>query len=578
MKYFKEHRWAFVLAALTSIIVAFPQIYLRFEPSYQGIELIPDSPWSGRVREIQDGHGFGSIPYKDGKNDPYLHLPLGTMVVAYMGEVFSLDINNTFLLSRLVLPFIAFLLIYAFVFLLSRDRLAALSAASLLTLADSVLNYYDLFRFLKGLPEGMSPTNFLELSRPVYSAMTLITFFGFLTSFFRFFQTKNWRWGVVATLILGLEFYNYFYTWTYLYAFGVILGTIFLIRKEWSEMRLVAGVYLGALVVAIPYAINLYKASLYPTYAVTALRHGMVETHMPVFIGLVALVALIVFFFGFPKANKRKYFFGLALLLAPIITLNQQVITGKALQTGHYHWYFHRPIAVIFVLVIVFGFFIRKNLFSSRRLVATFLIIGSFVTGVFIQAASYLNTYEGRDGGYTAIERQKYGPVMDWLNTNAEKEAVVLANNEASQVTIIYTSLNAFHHRSGQLFLAASEERLLDAVFTIYLLRGVDAGEARQVFQDEIKSISSDVYGIYYRETTGSYAGIPEEKFEEIVKLYTDGLKTPASKWLYEMFKKYDVEYIIWDKIKDPSWNLGRFNYLTEVFEFGGMAIYKFKP
>ena len=573
----RKHKVALILAALTSIIVAFPQIYLRFEPFYQGIELIPDSPWAPRVREIQDGHGFGSVYYKEGKEDPYLHLPLGTMVVAYMGEIFSLDINDTFLFSRLILPFIAFLLIYAFVFLLSRDKLAALSAASLILLADSVLNYYDLFRFLRGLPKGMSPSNFLELSRPVYSAMTLITFFGFLASFLRFFQTKNWRWGAAAALILGLEFYNYFYTWTYLYAFGAILGLIFLIRKEWSEAKLVAGVFLGALLVAIPYAINLYKASLYPTYAATALRHGLVGTHMPVFIGLVALSALIIFFFGFPKENKRKYFFGLALLLAPIITLNQQIITGKALQTGHYHWYFHRPIAIIFVLVIVFGWLSRKKLFSYRRLLAALLIIGSFATGAFIQGASYYNNKEGGDGGYVAIERQRYGPVMDWLNENGEKEEVVFANEEVSNLVVTYTPLNVFHHRSDQLFLSATDERLLDIVFTFYRLRGVGNEDVKEVFHNERTSISTNLYGIYYRELLGAYENIPEDKLEEIIALYEETLKVPTSRWLHDIWQKYDVEYLVWDKTGNPSWKFDRFNYLLKKADFGTIAIYQIK-
>ena len=578
-KMVRKHKVAFILAVLASLIVAFPQIYLRFEPFNQGIELIPDSPWAPRVREIQDGHGFGSIYYEDGKEDPYLHLPLGTMVVAYMGEVFGLDINNTLLLSRLVLPLAVFLLIYAFVFLLSADKLAALSVAALIVFADSVLNYYDLFRFLKGLPQGLSPSNFLELSRPVYSAMTLITFFGFLISFLRFFQTKNWRWGVVATFILGLEFYNYFYTWTYLYAFGAILGLVFLVRKEWPEVKLVAGVYIGALLVAIPYFVNLYKASLYPTYAATALRHGLVGTHAPVFIGLVALAALIVFLFGFPREDKRKYFFGLALLLAPIITLNQQIITGKALQTGHYHWYFHRPIAVVFVLVIAFAWLrtaVRPPLGGrTAKWLAVLLIIGSFATGAFIQAASYLGTYEGRDGGHKMVERQRYGPAMDWLNENAEKEEVVFANEEVSNLVAIYTPLNVFHHRSDQLFLSATDERLLDIVFTFYRLRGVGMHNVEEVFHNERGSISTNLYGIYYRELLGAYENIPEEKLEEIITLYKETLKSPTQEWLSSVWHKYDVEYLIWDKVANPSWKLDLLGFLKKEADFGQIMLYR---
>src|SRR3989344_7499634 len=110
-----EHKLAVVLAILTALIVAFPQIYFRIDQKevYQGIELIPSSPWLPRVREVQDGHlNWGSIYHKDGKDLPYLFQPLGTAVVAYMGKIFGLEINNTMLLFCATMPSAVFLLIY----------------------------------------------------------------------------------------------------------------------------------------------------------------------------------------------------------------------------------------------------------------------------------------------------------------------------------------------------------------------------------------------------------------------------------------------------------------------------------
>ena len=67
-----NHKLAILLAIVISIITAFPQVYFRIEHRndgiYQGIELLPDSPWSPRAREVQDGHpNFGNIYNKDGK-------------------------------------------------------------------------------------------------------------------------------------------------------------------------------------------------------------------------------------------------------------------------------------------------------------------------------------------------------------------------------------------------------------------------------------------------------------------------------------------------------------------------------
>jgi hypothetical protein len=167
--------------------------------------------------------------YKDGKDLPYLFQPLGSIVVGYMGKVFSLDINNTFLLSRLVLTFIVFILIYCFVFSLARDKLVALCGATVIILAESVLSSSGITQLL----HGASPDNFLRIARPVNPAMIYVLFFGFLASFVSFYRQRNWRSGVLSVVLLGLNFYNYFYTWTYLYAFGGFLVLLLLLQKQW---------------------------------------------------------------------------------------------------------------------------------------------------------------------------------------------------------------------------------------------------------------------------------------------------------------------------------------------------------
>ena len=573
-----NHKLAILLAIVISIITAFPQVYFRIEHRndgiYQGIELLPDSPWSPRAREVQDGHpNFGNIYNKDGKDNPYLFQPLGSMVVGYMGKIFSLDINNTILLSRLVLPIVTFLLIYSFVFFMSRDKFAALCSAAVLLLADSALSYFG----IKQLLHGVSADNFLRMARPVNPAMIYIFFFGFLTSFWLFYKKLDQRWlyGIISTVLLGLNFYNYFYSWTYLYAFGGILVLILLIQKKWKEALKITSVFLGALLIAVPYVINLYNASLFPSYEEVGQRLGIIFTHGPLFVGFTVIIALGVFLLGFPKEDKKRYFFGLALLLTPFITMNQQVITGRVMQSNHYHWFFHKPIAVIFVLIVIFHLL---TLFKSRfykEMLVTLIIISSVFIAVFTQVYSY--SYDKRDGGQIAIERQKYGPVMEWLNKNAEKEAVVFGSNETSHLTVIYTPLNVLFHRAlCCTTLSATKSRVLDILFLFYRLRGVEGESVLEVFTNERKIVSTQIYGIYYRKLMGSYEAIPDEKIEEIAELYKETLFIPTSEWLRQILTQYEVEYIVWDKENDPDWQLEKYSFLKEVAVFNDIVIYQF--
>ncbi|MFM2357843.1 MAG: hypothetical protein RJA61_580 [Candidatus Parcubacteria bacterium] len=568
-----HHKVAIILAFLTAIIASLPQVYFRIDHKddgvYQGIELLPDSPWSARAREVQDGHpNFGAIYYQDGKDDPYLFQPLGSMVVGYMGKIFSLDINDTLLLSRFVLSFIASLLLYCFVFLFSKEKSTALSSAAVLLLADSILSYSGLARLF----QGVSPDSFLRLSRPVNPAMIYILLFSFLICFLLFYQKRNIKYGVLSSLFLGLNFYNYFYSWTYLYAFGALLVLIYLLQKKWQEALRIGSVFVGALIVAIPYFINLYKTTVHPAYEEASVRFGVVVSHSPVFVGTTVIFSLIIFLFFFPKENRERYFFGLALVLAPFVTMNQQILTGKVLQEDHYHWFFHKPVAFILVCTTVFYVVSRRKMYHYRDLIVTVLVVASVLVALFVQMSSYF--YDHRDGGMILLERQKYGEVMDWLNANSKKEEVVFSNDEISHITVIYTPLNLFYHRAGIYALSSTEKRLLDTLFTFYILRGVGMKEVDKVFFDERGYISDNVYGIYYRELLGSYEAIPDEKIQNIIDLYKVALRTPRSQWLEQVLTTYNVGYVVWDKKSDPSWQLDQYIFLNKAVDFGDVSVY----
>lgn len=570
-----NHKAAIALALVTTIIVILPQVYFRIDHGndgiYQGIELLPDSPWSPRVREVQDGYPrLGSIYYKEGKNDPYLFQPLGTIVWGYIGKIFSLDINNTFLFSRFSLTFITSLLIYSFVFFISKNKLAALCSAVVILLADSILSYSGIVKIM----HAIRPEDFLSIGKPVNNTMIYIPFFGFLITFLLFYRNGYWRYGILSVVLLGLNFYNYFYTWTFLYAFLGILGLLSLTQKNWREVIKIVSVSIGGVLVAIPYLINLYRATEHPVYEVATMRFGIVLSHAPSFIGFVAVIALIVFICGFPREDKKTYFFGLALLLTPFVTLNQQVLTGKLMQAGHYHWYFHKPIAIIFTLIIIFYVLSKTKLRTYTELLALVIITISIGTGIFIQINSYY--YSSIDGGKTLIERQRYGPVMHWLSTHAKKDEVVFANDEVSHATVIYTPLNVSYHRSAYASLSATEERLLDILFSFYRLQGIDKKSTREIFYADREYLSANLYGVYYAHLPSAIGGMPDQKIDEIISQYEDTLITPTDIWLKNIFETYDVSYVVWDRKTNPDWQIEKLPFLTEVSVFDEIVIYQF--
>jgi len=117
---------------------------------------------------------------------------------------------------------------------------------------------------------------------------------------------------------------------------------------------------------------------------------------------------------------------------------------------------------------------------------------------------------------------------------------------------------------------------VLDILFLFYRLRGVEGESVLEVFTNERKIVSTQIYGIYYRKLMGSYEAIPDEKIEEIAELYKETLFIPTSEWLRQILTQYEVEYIVWDKENDPDWQLEKYSFLKEVAVFNDIVIYQF--
>lgn len=578
----KTHKWAILLAFLVGIIVAFPQFYFPYDHSetYQGIYIAnSDSEYYylNRVQEVRDGNpSLNSAHFKDGKDDPYLFPPLDEILTAYLGKTFFLDLNSTILFARFLFPFLGFLAVYGFVFLLSKEKLTAISAATAVCLAKSLLSQGALIALLKG---EASVTTFLDLGRPVHPQVDFLFFFSFLLFFWLFFDTsarlsikKQWIWGAISALILGSSFYAYPYTWSFLYVFLGVLCLILLFQKKWQDLKRIILLALGGIFIALPFFVNFYAATLYPSFEEIVFRSRLLETHQIIF-GFLVPSMFIIFLLFFPRKWREPYIFSLALFVTPFIVLNQRLITGKDFSSGHYHWNYHQPLAVVFLIIILFyqiKFWSRKagklfkNINTSKIL--AFLIIGiSIYTAILIQSASYKESEE------QILYDQRYGPVIEWLNVNTEKEEVVLAAPEQLDILMIYTSLDSFYPNGP--YLSASNESQLSVRFLFYRLDGVSGEAAHDLFlqEQERRKISVDVYGAYYKNISGDAKSIPDQILYSFAEKYQDFLLIPLDK----IFKIHDIKYVVWDPKNYPQWYLDQYDFLSKVYEKGDFKIYQ---
>jgi hypothetical protein len=558
-----SHKWAVIVAVLIGIILASPQVYFYFENEdiYKGIALggtTDEDTYLARIQEARDGYYTIANPaWAEGKDLPYLFTPLSENVISFTGQIFGLDLIKTITLSRFIFPVFVFLLIYALVNQIIRKKIVALVASTTVLLSTNLVNPKAIWDLIIN---HQTQTGFLLFSR-VITPVNLIFFFGFLLLFWIFIEKGKLFYGIASGIVLGLSFYSYPYTWTFLFAFLGCLAILYLLKKECAKIKgiiLTSGV---AALVSIPYFWNLWQAMQHPLYPELSERFSIIKTHTPQ-IGALILILLAIFLLFFPRGNKDRYFFCLGLVLTPLIVLNQQVITGRIMIPDHYHWYYHTPLAIIFTILIVFELVKKKSF--QYCLIGLILFI-NFFNAFVIQSSFYQNQK------LEALGNQRYGSVFEWLRNNTKKDQVIAGDKNISLLIAIYTSLNSVSFEDGHYTLAGSEESVMERIFLTFRLDKIGKEEAKEYFFNNKTDISARIYGGYYRKLLGDYDLIPDEKLNFLVDKYKEFLDIP----LKSVLKKYQTDYLLWDTLEHPEWNIEQYPFLKEIHRVNGFIVFR---
>lgn len=562
-KILSYHKLAVITAILIGVIIAFPQVYFQFtqKDSYKGIALggtSDETAFLVRIQEVRDGHyTLANSSWVDGKDLPYLFPPFSENITSFTGQIFGLNLVNTITLNRFIFPTFLFLLIYALLYQLTKRKSVALVASITVLLSTNLVNpmaIWNLFIHRK------TYTDFMLFSRLI-TPIHLSFFFGFLLLFWFFLQKRKWVYGVASGVILGLSFYTYPYTWTFLFAFLGCLVLIYIYKKEWIKIKNIVLTTGIALLVSIPYFWNLWQAMHHPLYSELSERFSIIKTHSPQ-VGALVLILLSIFLLFFPRKNKDKYFFCLGLVLTPLIVLNQQIITGIIMVPDHYHWYYHTPLAILFVVIIIFELFKKKSI--QFGLIGLILFI-NFCNVWMIQSSFYQRQEP------IAVKNQRYGPVFEWLRNNTEKDQVVAGDRVVSRLIAIYTSLNSVSLEDGHYTLAGSEEDVMERIFLTFRLDRLKKDEAQEYFFENRADISARIYGGYYRKKLGDYNLIPDEKIDFLIGKYQEFLDIP----LENVLKKYQTDYLLWDTLKHPEWQIEQYPFFEQIYQIDGFKIFK---
>jgi len=326
------------------------------------------------------------------------------------------------------------------------------------------------------------------------------------------------------------------------------------------------------------------QASQLPEYHDTLTRIGLIQNNFPSGIKLIvapAIAILLAFIFFARKKyipiNKISLFM-VAGLLASIIVTNQNVITGI-----HLEFYAHYLMAASLWFIFAIGFLIRnivKESFSVRLIAA--LVIAFFIIVNVPNIFSNVRAYFPRSFDMPArqVYRQNYVPIFDWLNENTQKDDVVYAGAKLSHIIPAYTHNNVFYITRASIYFMSDEE-----VLERFLLNNFFEDIDEQFVIRNFPAVYGSRYRNIYHQTEQNnkirrILGLKQKVSEKTPQFAIDRVMVKArevkDKNLRQQLQKYRIDYVVWDKNKNPNWQLDKYNFPDPLYIYNNIYIYKY--
>lgn len=560
MSFLKENKIGLLIALAIGAIIAAPPIVFRFSSAYQGFPLLKtntEAHYMTEVKEVYDGHyGLGNPFFADLKDALYLFPPLGPHLYAWLGKLFGLGIVENIMVLRFIFTSAMAFFIYLFATELTKNKLVGLIAAPFVMLGYSLVDPSHIFTIIRERG-SLTHAEFIDYGRPVNPQVSSLFFFSYMYFFWKaLWDTgKWWKSGTVSALILGLSFYVYLYTWTFIFSLNAFLFLVFAVKKDWTTVKRIFAVSAGAAIFGIPYVFHTLEVSRHPWYAETVPRFGFV--HMREWqVSRLMLGLLVPFLLFFKKFNEKARWFFLAFFLTALFVANEQVVTGIYVYNHHYHWYYSTPLAIVMLSALIVTLLPRPRVVAG--LVAILLLYG-----IANQTYAYRRVLPA------ALDEQRYAPLIGWLNTKTPKDSTVFASTDITAFLPAVTHNNVNYHGTG-IYTLVSNERLFDQYLLYLYLDGVPKEDIRPYLEAHRNDISAFAFGYTYSFLPGHcYGCFPDSVIDDLIKKY----ETISDDIFADVLRTYPIDYLVWDKQKNPAWQPDRFHFLR-IAEFGDLIVY----
>ena len=576
----KEHSGAFLVSFVLTLLVSAPLIVFPTVAGdlYKGINIPPfgtldEHFYLSRAKEVVEGGSLAS-PLIRGETygqDTFFNYSEKFFLapIKLLGLADKINIVTIYNFYNFVGVFILSLLIYFFMWQLSRDKLLSIISTAFVIGGYNIA--YGNF-FYKDL-------NFY--GRAMYPYISSLGFFVYLNFLVKSSNSPSVKYNIYSGIVFGLLFYISFYVWTFTLALNAILLLLYLFKKDHSSFR---RIMIISIVGVIGGAYNLYNLFLFHSSDIgrqASYFFSVVYSRQPIFSKMGFVVAILFIAFFLLRRKDKNLFMISALILSGWLSLNQQIVTGRIIQYGHYYWYFIVPVGILMGLYMVW-FLINNR--KHRNLFFIFLILVIFSHMAIGQYRSFFNTLEAK------IYEQSYWPIIEVLNKDSGPGVILGPENRLGLLFTIYTDHDLYWN-SSVIWSVVEVQHLKDALYVYAYLnkeaRNNFSGFINEIMADNESSISPKAI---YKNIEGMESGLNQSDYLKnkindkafiipLRKKILDSLsleyrRINNSKQMNAMLKKYGVNYIVWDKNIYPEWDLSGLDDLREIARSNNIYLY----
>ena len=366
-----EIRWLFgVLAGCAMALLSlYPQLQLWQTSGTHWKDAVAynqglgdEVAYAAYVNALIEGRPRRNDPYTGRDNQPNAPQPeslfsiqfIPAYAIALPARWLGLSATKAFIILTPLMAFGSALAVFWLLAAVTRnDRLAAVGAVFVLCFgalasAEGVVaslasanTHFDYFPFLRRYQPAASFPLFPIFCGLVWRLLTR--------------EGKRLRTAILAGAIFGLLVFSYFYLWTAAAAWLAAVGVLWLIARADDRISVVKHLTVVALVAAVallPYAFLISRSRASEGVQALVLSRRPDLFSAPELLGALVLITLSI---GVLR-NKialpdQRVLFAAAFALLPFIVLNQQIITGRAMQPIHYKGFIANYSALIAIVI-----------------------------------------------------------------------------------------------------------------------------------------------------------------------------------------------------------------------------------